>query len=230
MRSRTRNSIAEEPWDLIYSFRYRAELPEGIQRRAGTGETWIIRGTGSAKYEFALITEVQLTPNPNLADTKVPDATPGVVVKYALSDEQALLARVRYNRLIDIFLGVTCYSLQNHLRTTVTSIGQVETDELYVGIDKKGIHYVIPVQAKGGKDRLSVIQIEQDLAICKAKFPLLVSRPVGAQFMPDDVIALFEFEDHQNGIAISSERHYRLVAPDDVTEKDLRAYRDRRGD
>ena len=53
-----------------------------------------------------------------LATTKIPDGTPSIVRKYSISDEQALLAIVRYNRLIDIFLGVTCYSLQNHLRTT----------------------------------------------------------------------------------------------------------------
>lgn len=29
---------------------------------------------------------------------KVPDSTPGLIVKYALSDEQALLAKARYNR------------------------------------------------------------------------------------------------------------------------------------
>ena len=31
-----------------------------------------------------------------------------------------------YNRLIDIFLGTACYSLQNHFRTTVPSICQVD--------------------------------------------------------------------------------------------------------
>ncbi len=41
---------------------------------------------------------------------KVPDATPGLVTKYALDDEQGLLARLRYNRLIDIFTGLVCYS------------------------------------------------------------------------------------------------------------------------
>ena len=70
-------------------------------------------------------------------EIKIPDSTPGVIAKYVLSDEQALLARVRYNRLVDIFTGITCYSLQNHLRTTVRSIGQVEIDEIYVGIDKR---------------------------------------------------------------------------------------------
>lgn len=216
--------------DLIYSFRYRAELPESIQKQASSGQIWIIRGSGSAKYRFVLIRDVPLIPSPNLAETKVPDATPGVVAKYALTDEQALLARVRYNRLVDIFLGLACYSLQNHLRTTVSSIGQVETDELYVGIDKKGIHYVIPVQAKGGADKLSIVQIEQDIAMCESKFVSLVCRPVGAQFMRDNAIALFEFEQSDSGVVICSEKHYRLVPPDEVTEMDLTLYRSRKGD
>ncbi len=69
-------------------------------------------------------------------------------------------------------------------------MAQVETDEIYVGVDKKGAHYVFPIQAKAGKDRLSVVQIEQDIAVCADKFPLLICRPVGAQFMQDDLIAL----------------------------------------
>ena len=89
----------------------------------------------------------RIVPNRELVTVKIPDATPEIIAKYALSDEQALLARVRYNRLIDIFLGVTTYSLQNHLRTTVKGVGQIEIDEIYLGIDRYGAHYVMPVQA-----------------------------------------------------------------------------------
>ena len=145
-------------------------------------------------------------------------------------DEQALPACLRYNRLIDIFTGVTCYSLQNHLRTTVSEMGQVETDEIYVGLDKKGIHYAFPIQAKGGTDRLSIVQIAQDFALCADKFPALICRPVGAQFMKDQVIALFEFEQGEKGIGISSEKRYKLVPPEDVTKDDLEAYRTRLSD
>jgi hypothetical protein len=140
--------------DLVYHFRYRAPLPNKIRETAGQGEVWIIRSIGKGLYRLALIADRPIQPNANLATTKVPDATPGIIVKYALGDEQALLARVRYNRLVDVFTGVTCYSLQNHLRTTVPEMGQVETDELYVGLDKKGAHFVFPVQAKGGIERL----------------------------------------------------------------------------
>ncbi len=103
------------------------------------------------------------------------------------------MARLRYNRLIDIFTGVTCYSLQNHLRTQVSGMGQVETDEIYVGVDRRGAHYVFPVQAKGGKDKLSIVQIAQDYAMCQSKFASLVCKPIAAQFMADSLIALFEF-------------------------------------
>jgi hypothetical protein len=216
--------------DLIYSFRYRADLPEAIRKHAGTGETWIIRPAGTGKYRFVLVPDKPLLPNANLAVTKIPDATPGIVTKYAFNDEQALLAKLRYNRLIDIFTGVTCYSLQNHLRTTVPELGQVETDELYVGVDKKGAHYIFPIQAKGGSDKLSVVQIEQDFAVCKNKFPSLICRPIGAQFIADDVIALFEFEQSTKGVSISSEKHYKLVAPEEVSEADLKNYSQRAGD
>lgn len=216
--------------DLIYSFRFRAELPAGIRSEAGKGESWIIRLAGRGRYKFVLVKDLALDPNSSLAVTKVPDSTPGVIAKYALSDEQALLARVRYNRLVDIFTGVACYSLQSHLRTTVPDVGQVETDEVYVGVDKKGIHYVFPVQAKAGKDKLSVVQIEQDLGLCAHRFKSLICRPIGAQFMANDVIALFEFEKSKQSVAVSSEKHYKLVPYAELTEADLLAYRDRVSD
>lgn len=216
--------------DLIYSFRYRTELPASILEAAPEGETWIIRPAGRGKYRFVLVTDIPFAPNPNLAVTKIPDATPGIISKYSFSDEQALLARVRYNRLIDVFLGITCYSLQNHLRTTVTGMGQVETDEIYVGVDKSGSHYVVPVQAKGGSDKLNRVQIEQDIAVCAEKLPSLICRPVGAQFMKDELIALFEFEQQGDDIKVASEKHYQLVPPEAVTDEDLLGYRQRLAD
>lgn len=160
-----------------------------------------------------------------LAEIKVPDSTPGVISMYALNDEQALLAKLRYNRLIDTFTRVTCYSLQSHLRTFVPQTGQVETDEIYVGLDRRGAHYVFPVQAKARKEKLSVVQIQQDIGVCAHKFPTLVCRPIGAQFMAGDVIVLFEFEKSEKGIRIASEKHYRLVRPEELTAQELEGYK-----
>jgi hypothetical protein len=155
---------------------------------------------------------------------KVPDATPEIVVGYSLSDEQALLAKVRYNRLIDIFLGIATYSLQNHLRTTVGKIGQIEIDEVYVGVDRQGRQYVVPVQAKGGADQISVVQTRQDIACCAVKFPKAICRPVSAQFVKGDLIALFELTSEENEIRVVDEKHYRLVPAAEISEGDLAAY------
>lgn len=213
--------------DIIYSFRYRVALPESIQSKAPTGKNWIIRPAGKGKYRFVIVEEWLISPTTGLSETKIPDSTPGVVAKYSFDDEQALLAKLRYNRLIDIFTGITCYSLQNHLRTHINSIGQIETDELYVGIDQKGAHYIFPVQAKGGKDQLSIVQIEQDFAMCREKFPDLICRPVAAQFISEELIALFSFEESEHGVSRAMERHYRLVSPDQITLEDLKLYQER---
>lgn len=211
--------------DLLYSFRFRKDLPESITQKAPEGKFWAIRLTGRGMYEFVLVSHLNIIPSINLAEIKIPDATPGIISNYALDDEQALLAKIRYNRLIDVFSGLTCYSLQNHLRTSVKKIGQIETDEVYIGLDKHGVQYVLPVQAKGGRDRLSVVQAEQDIAMCSEKFPDLVCRPIAAQFTEEDVIVLFELTSTPEGIRITEERHYRLVAPDEISAEELAGYR-----
>ena len=77
--------------------------------------------------------------------------------------------------LIDIFTGVTCCSLQNHLRTFVE-------------------------------------EIEQDIAMCSQKFPALICRPIAAQFTRDNLIALFDMQQGNDGLRIASEKHYMLCA------------------
>jgi hypothetical protein len=221
-------SAAKNLGDIPYSFRYRRLLPESIRQLAPEGEEWIIRSVGRSLYQFALTKSlVNIKPSEMMVETKVPDCTPGIIRRYALNDEQGLLAILRYNRLIDIFTGLTCYSLQNHLRTTVPGIGQVETDELYIGIDKRGAHYAIRVQAKGGKDLLGVVQIEQDFALCENKFPSLICKPIAAQFMQGGGIAIFDFEQTTEGVKIASEKHYRLVEPQELTNEELEIYRNR---
>ena len=204
--------------DVVYSFRYRESLPAAVREHAPAGLEWVIRPAGPAKYAFSLTDFSHISPNALLAETRIPDATPGIIAQHGLHDEQGLLARIRYNRLLDIFTGVACYSLQNHLRTSVPDVGQVETDEIYVGVDKDGRQHVFPVQAKSGSGRLGVVQVEQDFALCAEKFPQLICKPIAAQFMADDLVALFSFEESARGIAILDERHYRLAASEPEAE------------
>lgn len=221
--------------DALYSFRFRYELPETITKQAPAGREWIIRLKGRAQYEFGLVAFKWITPNSALAPTKIPDATPEIIRRYALNDEQAVLAILRYNRLIDIFLGITCYSLQSHLRTTVEGVGQIETDEVYLGIDVRGAQHLIPVQAKGGSDSLGIVQIEQDFELSgKPDFATLVPRPVGAQFIDGTggrTIALFEFERDGDGVvSLAREKHFQLVPHGELSDTELWQYQQRTPD
>jgi hypothetical protein len=220
-------SLPKNLGDILYSFRYRTAMPARILAAQPKGREWIIEGAGRSRYAFRLVPINRILPNPVLADIKVPDATPEIISAYALTDEQALLAKVRYNRLVDIFLGIAAYSLQNHLKTTVGGIGGIEIDEVYVGVDRNGGQYIIPVQAKRGGDRLSVVQTKQDLACCAEKFPNLVSRALSAQFMADNLIAMFELTVDEDHVKIIEERHYRLVPAEEISATDLAAYRKR---
>jgi hypothetical protein len=212
--------------DLIYSFRYRKKLPAEIVQTATGKKEWVIEPAGRAKYRFRLAGPSRIVPRPDLIAIKIPDSTPEIIAAYALTDEQALLARVRYNRLIDIFLGITTYSLQNHLRTTVKGMGQIEIDEIYVGVNRNGQQFVIPVQAKGGNDQLAMVQTRQDLACCAEKFPALTCRAISTQFMSDEenTIAIFELTLEKDEVKVVEERHYRLVPAESIGGADLAAY------
>ncbi len=211
--------------DVIYAIRYRLDMPQKILDTQPEGMEWIIEGAGRAKYVIKLVKVNRILPNPELITIKIPDSTPEIVSEYSLSDEQALLAKVRYNRLIDVFLGLTTYSLQNHLRTTVKDVGQIEIDEIYVGVDQAGCHYVIPVQAKGGNDQLSVVQTKQDILCCSEKYPNLITRAISTQFMEDDLIAMFELTVQDEQVKLVQEKHYRLVPSAEITFSDLSLYR-----
>lgn len=211
---------------MLYSFRFRNALPDRIVATQPEGMEWVIELAGRALYKFRLVKANRVLPRDDLVRTDIPDATPELIRAYALDDEQALLAIVRYNRLIDTFLGLTTYSLQNHLRTTVKGIGQIEIDELYVGLDKRGCHYVIPVQAKGGKDQIGIVQISQDIRFVEDKFPGMRCRAIAAQFMENEVIALFELTLQDDEIKVVEERHYRLVPAKKLNRDMIRDYRD----
>jgi len=212
--------------DVIYSFRFRSELPESILSTQPEGMEWIVELAGKGQYRFNLTKIARIVPRVDLAVVDIPDATPGLIRIYALNDEQALLAILRYNRLVDTFLGLTTYSLQNHLRTTVREVGQIEIDELYIGLDKRGCHYIVPVQAKGGKDKIGVVQTAQDIRYAEQNFPGVRCRPIAAQFMDNGIVALFELTLSNDEIKVVEERQYRLVPANKLDPDAIRDYRD----
>lgn len=197
--------------DVTYSFRCRSSLPAKILATQPIDQEWIIEGAGRAKYRFKLCKCTRIIPNNTLHPIFIPGTTPEIVRAFAQNDEQALLTIIRYNRLVDIFLGLTTFSLQNHLRTTVKGIGQIEIDEVYIGIDRYGRQHVIPVQAKIGRDQIGVVQPAQDIAFARQRFPNMQCRSVSAQFMKNDVIALMELGINDDQVIVIDEQHYKLA-------------------
>ena len=145
-----------------------------------------------------------------MALIEIPDATPDIVRDNMTGDEQSFLTIVRYNRLIDIFLGIVTYTLQNHLRTTVNN-SQIEIDEIYVGIDSEGKKYIIPVEAKGGGDKNGIVQLEQEINYCAQNYGEMTCRAVAVKFVNTTDVVMFELVVINNVVQIKQERHYRLI-------------------
>jgi len=188
----------------------RRPLPEAVNRFG----PWMIQGRGKAKYAFVrLNTRPGVDVQEGLLTIMLPDATPELVLEYAGKDEQGLLAKVHYNRLLDVFLSITCYHLQNHWRNFVKGKGQCEIDDLYVGLNTSGKQFVIPVEAKCSKERLSKTQIVQIVDFARERYPKLIIRPVGVQEMRDGSLLLIEFTPaaHPDEVRIKEQRRYKLV-------------------
>lgn len=218
--------------DIPYSFRFRRELPDSIQNTVPPEMEWIIVGTGVGKYQFRLAKPGKICPHPDVKLIKIPDATPEIVSRYTTDeDEQALLTRVRYNRLVDVFTGITCYSIQSHLRTAVSGIGQVEVDEIYMGINKRGTHFVLPCQAKSSRDKFGIAQVIQDTALCRERYPGAICKPIALQLIDDNSIAVLELAVTEEGellkLGIVEEKHYEFASGTCISDEELRALAER---
>jgi hypothetical protein len=63
------------------------------------------------------------------------------------------------------------------------------------------------------------------MALCKVRFGNLTCRPVAAQFMDADVIAMFELTVQADKVRIVEERHYKLVPASEISAEDLETMR-----
>ena len=201
--------IPDNIGDLVYAFKYRQKLPEEINKILPKNKEWYIHNIGKGQYRFEVCDLNNIIPNNQITPINIPDATPSIVKLYSQNDEQSLLTKIRYNRLIDLFLGTTMYYLQNHLRTSVKGIGQIEIDEIYVGVDRNGCLIVSPVQAKIKDDKHSITQTLQDIAYCKEKYDEFICRPVSVQYK-DNKMIMFELSSCNNKIKLVAESHYCL--------------------
>jgi hypothetical protein len=203
-------SIRNVP-DIVYTYRSgRSPLPEEVLAHGN----WAIEGTGKGKYVFIRLTRSPYVDIPMDIETiPILDATPQIVLKYQGVDEQGCLARIRYNRLIDTFTALTAYHIQGHFRTTVSDVGQVEIDDLYIGIDTDGHGFVMPVEGKSQspKDQLGVVQITQMVRFARQYFPDLGVRPIGVKIMPDGSYMFLEFNDSEDSNLVATKRYKRYA-------------------
>jgi len=94
----------------------------------------------------------------------------------------------------------------------------------YVGIDRRGRQFIVPVQAKVGRDQHGVVQTEQDIAFCQERFPGLLCRAVSVHALKHNRIALFELAISDDEVGIVDQKHYTLVPSSEITVDDLRRY------
>jgi len=193
------------------------------KREATLAKVLAIEQRDQTEPRFRLAKMSKVIPRCDRATVRVPDATPSIISAYDQGDQQAVLAKVRYNRLIDTFLGITAFSLQSCIRATVEGMGEVSIDEVYVGTNHNGQQFVIPVQAENGDGQAADAQTKQRLAYCREKFPNLRCRSIAVQFLADDVIAMFELVIHEGQMRVLEEAHYRLVPPDYMRAENLEA-------
>ncbi len=197
--------------DIAYTYRTgRSSLPAEILKHGH----WAIDGAGKGKYFFVKLNRSPYFDLPeDMEKVAILDATPQVVLKYQSGDEQAMLARVRYNRLVDTFVGLTAYQLQGHFRTTVQNLGQVEIDDLYLGVDEGGNWAALPIEGKVGSERLGVVQIRALSLFAKEQFPSLRVRPLGIKLLSDGTFLFVEFNDQTDFDSVAPRRYkrYELV-------------------
>ena len=169
-----------------------------------------------------------ITPSPVKYRLSLADETPSVVARYIRDEKHLLLAKVRHNRLIDRFFNTVATSIQQHVRDQLPGFGQIEIDEVYVAVNNTGNQFEIPVQANGGSDQIGIVQVMQDLALCRKAFPLLTPRLVAVQFVKDETgetIVMFELIEKDGELLVADEKQYRLVPANQIGEEDLANYR-----
>lgn len=64
-------SVPKNIGDVIYTYRYRQELPQRVLNSAPRGKQWVIRPAGYGKYKFGLTALAVVNPTPGLVETKI---------------------------------------------------------------------------------------------------------------------------------------------------------------
>jgi hypothetical protein len=164
-----------------------------------------------------------IIPRESLLAIKIHDATPEIITTKMSEHGQSLETIIRHNRLIDLFLEIVSFSLQNHPRESPKMFGQIKISEIYLGEDRLRRKMVVPLNI-GVLNGIGLARVQHDVLYCQEQFPDAICRPVSAQFMQDDKIALFELMVVDGKIQVWNERHYQLVTASDLFPAEFELY------
>ncbi len=103
--------------------------------------------------------------------------------------------------------------MQGHIRTFIPRSGQIEVDDLYLGVDLNGKQYVIPVEAKSEREPLGVVQVVSLNTYALKAYPDLTLKSVAVKAWPDGSIFFLEFNSAVDGedLSVTNYRRYRLI-------------------
>ncbi len=101
------------------------------------------------------------------------------------------------------------------MRNSITNRGKIEIDDLYIGVDRNGTKYIIPLAAKSAseRDKLGWVQVSNLVRFARQFFPKLICKPVAAKPIDRDRIYLIKFTDEINyeEITIPEIKLYKLI-------------------
>ena len=199
--------------DLPYSLRSRAGLPAELLDAGYT--TIAARGKG----RYALVTaadKVEVpanTPVVEIATSPIPETVRDLL----RADEQSILSAMRYLDLVSDFMGRKAYHLQAHLRTAGSLGQQVEADDVWVTVGEppSGERTVLPIEAKGIRERLGLHQMISTIDAVLKKYPGLPVVPLAAHLEPSGLLLMVRFtyqraEEKTRDITPCNCKRYRL--------------------
>lgn len=181
--------------DLVYRMRSRTVLPKEILDKG----FYLLRQVRRGQYrlEVGTSTIVEHTPDEIVSAL---DCTPLPVRRLlpenlADIDEQGLLTIVHYCQILSHFTGLQVFRFKSHVRKSVLEVGQVEVDEVDVGVavDHTEKPIIFPIEAKAAPDALNWIQVAAQVRFAKQYFPEHLIRPIGIKVDYDSLIHVLEF-------------------------------------
>ena len=155
-----------------------------------------------------------------MAPVGILDNTPTVVGQLARDERELLLARLRFNRLLDNFLGISTFPV--HLlfdSPFYDSIGP-EVEELHFGIAPFGDKCMVIVLSErwNGSPAISKLRASSEV-------PFKYSHNMRVHFIlahqtGGNCLALIELDLSSQRSKVKAEKHYEFIKPDELNAHD----------